>query len=96
MFEPIQKSMGKKERANSGVLFSARVCFEAEEIIKKLLPEAKNRFKIISFKDGRLKLAAKDSITLYQIKMQEEEIAKEIRKKLSIKKFKIYFSPANN
>ena len=93
MFEPIQKSMGKKERANSGVLFSARVCFEAEEIIQKLSPEVKDRFKIISFKDGRLKLAADDSIILYQIKMQEEEIKKRLQKKVQIKSLIITYLP---
>ncbi len=93
MFEPIQKSMAKKERTNSGVLFSARVCFEADEMIKELLPQAKDRCKIISFRDGRLKISVSDSIILQQIKMQEEEIKKRLQKKVKIKSFTITYSP---
>ena len=93
MFEPIQRSMGKKERGGSGVLFSARVCFEAEELIKKLLPNAKNKFKIISFKDGRLKIGADGSIILHQIKMQEEEIKKGLKEEVKIKSLIITYLP---
>lgn len=93
MFEPIQRSMGKKERANSGVLFSARVCFEADKMVKELLPEAKDRFKIVSFKGGRLKIAVADSIMAQQIRMKEGEIKKRLREKIKIKSLKITYSP---
>lgn len=92
MFEPIQRSIRRKEAKSPGVLFSVRVCFETEKIIKKLLPGIKNKFKIISFKDGRLKIAAADSITLHQIKMQEERIKKRLREKIKIKSLKITYS----
>lgn len=93
MFEPIQKSIKRKERANPGVLFSTQVCFRAGEIIQKLLPEVQNRFKIISFKDGRLKIAVDDSIMLQQIRMREEEIKRRLRKKAKVKSLKITYSP---
>lgn len=93
MFEPLNQLIRKKERTNSGVLFSTQVCFQAEEIIKKLMPEIKDKFKIVSFKDGRLKISASGSITLYQIKMKEEEIKKRLEKKARIKSFVITYLP---
>lgn len=93
MFEPLDHLLKKKERIDSGVLFATRVCFEAGEIIKKLLPEDKSRFKIVSFRDGRLKIAVADSIMAQQIKMKEEGIKKRLQKKAKIKSFAITYSP---
>ena len=93
MFEPIQKSIKRKEKISANILFPARICFEAEKLINKFLPEAKNKFKIISFKNNRLKIAADDSILLHQIKMQEEEIKKGLEEKVKLKSIIITYLP---
>jgi len=93
MFEPLDQLIKRKKGINHGILFSTQVCFEAEGIINKLMPEIKDKFKIVSFKDGRLKVSAIDSIILYQIKMKEGEIKKKLQKKVRIKPFVITYLP---
>ncbi|MBU2595551.1 hypothetical protein KJ713_01805 [Patescibacteria group bacterium] len=93
MFELIKSLIKRKERTNPGVLLSTQVCYQAEEAIGELIVGSKGKFKSVSFKAGRLKIAVGDSIILHRIKMKEEEIIKRVKKKVRIGRFHIYYAP---
>lgn len=92
MFEPLNRLIKNKKWQKSELLFCAQVCFVAEEAIKKTLPKLKGKFKVISFKNQRLKVAAGDPIAAFQIRMEEEKILALIYKKIKIRPLKITYS----
>lgn len=95
MFEPINGLLKRKRLISPGILLSTQVCYQAYEEIKDIVPNSKEKVKIISFKDNRLKIASDDPIILHKIKMNEDKIKKNIIKKININKFTISYSPKN-
>lgn len=93
MFDSIDNLLKKNQRANPNLLLSPQVCYLAGKIIKKILPETKNKIKIVSFKHTKLKIAADDSMLLHKIKMHEEEIINKTQEKIKIKRFRIIYIP---
>jgi len=91
MFEPIQNLI-KNTRLSPKTLNAAKVCFFAQKIIVKLLPETKGKFRIVSFNQGRLKVAS-SPILAYKIRMQEEEIKNKLQKRAKIEPFVITYLP---
>lgn len=93
MFEPIEGLIKKNQLQNPSLLLAPQVCHEAEEIIEKLIPEAENKFKVISFRDSRLKVSCADSMLAHKIRMSEAKIVKRVLKKIKIKPFRIIYTP---
>lgn len=93
MFEPIEWLIKKNQLANPSLLLAPQICHEAEEIIEKLIPKSKDKFKIISFRDSRLKISCADSILAHKIRMSEAKIVKRLQKKIKIKPFRIVYTP---
>jgi len=93
MFEPIKRLIKYNQAQSPNLFLSPQICYLAGEEIKKLVPQATDKFKVISYKDSRLKIASNDPMILHQIKMNEEKIIKLVQKKTGIKKFRLVCSP---
>ncbi|MCX6811279.1 MAG: hypothetical protein NT039_01100 [Candidatus Berkelbacteria bacterium] len=93
MFEPINRVIKKNQLANPSLLLTPQICYLADTIVKELIPEAKEKIRIVSFKDSRLKISSDDPTLLHKIKMNEEEIVKRVQKRIKIKTFRIIYLP---
>ena len=93
MFEPINKLIKKKGALNLGVFDAAKICYQAREVIEDLVPEARGKLKVVSYRFKKLKVASSDSIVLHRIKMSQSEIIDKVRTKTGIEDFEITYSP---
>ena len=84
MFEKIDKIVNRivSKRDIQKTAVSAQICFEAQKIITKIFPKFSSKIEVISFKNGTIKIASKNSAINQEIQFKKDQIIKKINQKL--------------
>jgi hypothetical protein len=83
MLEPLHNLLKKHQKNDPSVLFAPRVCYSAQQAVEELDINAGNA-NVVSYKNGRLKIATVNPAVSHLIKLNEEEIIKKVRRETNL------------